>query len=292
MTAPCPALRGCGRWRPQHCLPVATRCPCYSFPERTVSLNSCRTTAALTPFPRTLCPVSCPRVSEGTLQGGQPAGNGKDLGRPFDPDTARPRVRTVTAEHCPTCASGLALRWWPGRDRTRCLCLAGGCHLCAGRGHTAHTRATSGAPRRHPATRSGHKQRLSPAPSIPPVPEAGMALEVHLTRAAGPAFARPSGPACLVSCKGPAHSHRRAARPRTHAFLQLCIMRSCSPATALQAASSLVHFSWGVTSAREKGARSQRRRPLWLLGCPPSTEATLSQPVIGDRPPAEAPQPD
>lgn len=53
---------------------------------------------------------------------------------------------------------------------------------------------------------------------------------------------RPAG-RCLLS-----------ARPRTHAFLQLRITRSCSPATALQAASSLVHCSWWVASARQGGA--------------------------------------
>lgn len=39
-------------------------------------------------------------------------------------------------------------------------------------------------------------------------------------------------------------------RPRTHAFLQFCIMRSCSPTMALQLASSLVHLSCWVASAR------------------------------------------
>lgn len=59
---------------------------------------------------------------------------------------------------------------------------------------------------------------------------------------------------------GPSRTHPASpcppwARPHTHAFLQLCIMRSCSPATAFQAASSLVHCSWWVASARQVGCR-------------------------------------
>ena len=50
-----------------------------------------------------------------------------------------------------------------------------------------------------------------------------------------------------LSSQTPALPH---AWPRTHAFLQLCIMRSCSPTTALQLASSLVHLSCWVASAR------------------------------------------
>lgn len=49
-----------------------------------------------------------------------------------------------------------------------------------------------------------------------------------------------------LSSQTPALPH---AQPRTHAFLQLCIMRSCSPTTALQLASSLVHLSCWVASS-------------------------------------------
>lgn len=82
------------------------------------------------------------------------------------------------------------------------------------------------------------------------------------------------------------------AQPHTHAFLQLCIMRSCSPTTFLQAASSLLHFSWWVASARQRrGSRSQetgRRGPeghhsprLCLqLGEAPRAEPVLSSQVV------------
>lgn len=58
---------------------------------------------------------------------------------------------------------------------------------------------------------------------------------------------------------------------RTHASLQLCIMWSCSPTTALQAASSLVHFSWWVASARQKWAPASAWQALRALCVPPCT---------------------
>lgn len=116
-------------------------------------------------------------------------------------------------------------------------------------------------PCRHTRPPTGVSRRGPPRPTVltlpgdlpgvqsPKVPEGRMAL-----------WARPAG-SCPLS-----------ARPRTHAFLQLCITRSCSPATALQAASSLVHCSWWVASARQGvgSAGCQPRRPWWLLGpyCP------------------------
>lgn len=57
---------------------------------------------------------------------------------------------------------------------------------------------------------------------------------------------------------------------RTHAFLQLCIMWSCSPTMALQAASSLVHF-WWVASARQKWAPASVWQALRALCVPPCT---------------------
>lgn len=94
-----------------------------------------------------------------------------------------------------------------------------------------------------------------PGAQSPKVPEGRTALW-----AKSQGGRRPAGP-CPPS-----------ARPHTHAFLQLCITRSCSPATALQAASSLVHCSWWGASARQggDGARCQPCRPWWHLGpyCP------------------------
>lgn len=95
-------------------------------------------------------------------------------------------------------------------------------------------------PCRHMCPPSGVSMRGPPRPTV-------LMLPGDLPRVQSPKVpegrtaqrARPAGP-----CP-------RSAQPRTHAFLQLRIMRSCSPATALQAASSLVHCSWWVASARQ-----------------------------------------
>lgn len=97
-----------------------------------------------------------------------------------------------------------------------------------------------------------------PRVQSPKVPEGRTALR-----------ARPAGP-CPLSVW-----------PHTHAFLQLRITRSCSPATALQAASSLVHCSWWVASARQGvgGAGCQPPGPGGTWVCL-SAEA-LRQPGFG-----------
>lgn len=122
MTAHCPALQGCGRWRRQH-----------------RHLEGVLVTAFLKEH-----------ISESLraqpASGGDPAGmpacwqRGRTWGGPFIWDTVRPRVER-SHEHSTCYTSGLALRWWPRRDQAGYLSLTGVCHLCAVRGHTACPRA-------------------------------------------------------------------------------------------------------------------------------------------------------
>lgn len=60
----------------------------------------------------------------------------------------------------------------------------------------------------------------------------------------------------------------------SHAFLQPRISRSCSPATVLQAASSLLHFSCWAASARQVGLWAWCHRPVWHPRHSLSTGAT------------------